>query len=209
MKKYGGVLFCLFILVVQLSACSKQAARYIYQQDKEYIGIKQVKIKNKDSLYKHPFQATPEQLINILDNIYYKHMMLIRYVWSKPKPVFSKRQQELLAVQLSKALDQAGAEEQISFSIIDASHEKKRTNGTIYVDDYGLNIILGSLHEPEYTLAVDAYNLQEARWKFWPIIPEQDYKCLRRNHKNCQKNWLVIKLPNGGAGEDKTQDMAN
>ncbi|MFH1874382.1 MAG: hypothetical protein ABH859_04260 [Pseudomonadota bacterium] len=208
MKKYGGALFFLIFLVGQFTSCSKQDVRFVYNQDKEYVAIKQLKLKAED-LYQHPFQITPEQLTNILDNIYYKHMMLIRYVWSKPKLTFSKRQQAFLAAHLSQALAQAGADEQVEFSIIDPEHERKRTNGKVFIDDQGLNLFLNSLHEPEYTTAVDRYELDEARWKFWPLAPNQGYKCLQNNQKKCQKNWLVIKLPNGGASENSNKNLAD
>lgn len=197
-------LFSFFSLF--LISCATAPKHFVYSESKEYVALRQVEIKNGDGPYKHPYNITSDDLEEILRNVYYRYMMLISYVWSKPMLAFMPRQQRLLASEISRALSEAGQDEQVVFSVVDEKNKHARTTGTIFIDDLGLNLILDCLHEADFTAVADNYDPEESRWKFWPIDSSQSYRYMKEGKKAKQKNWLVIQLQRGGNGEEKASE---
>lgn len=197
-------LFAFFPLF--LISCATAPKHCVYNKNKEYVALKQIKIKNGDGPYKHPYNITSDDLKGILSDVYYRYMMLISYVWSKPMPAFMPRQQRLLAAEISRALSEAGQDEQVAFSVVDKNHKHARTTGIIFVDDLGLNLILNCLHEADFTTAADNYDPEKSRWKFWPMDSSQSYRYMKEGKKAKQKNWLVIQLRKDGSSEEMASE---
>jgi hypothetical protein len=189
-----------------LISCATTPKHLVYNENREYVALRQIKIKNGDGPYKHPYNIASGDMEEVLRNVYYRYMMLISYVWSKPVLAFMPRQQRLLATEISRALSEAGQDEQVAFSVVDKNNKHARTTGIIFIDDLGLNLILNCLHEADFTEAADNYDPEKSRWKFWPIDSSQSYRYMKEGKKAKQKNWLVIQLQKDDSSEEKASE---
>lgn len=184
-----------FLLVFLLVSCAGASKRFVYNQDRQYVALKAIKIKKDAPPYRHPYYITSQEMHRILDRIFYRHMVVIRYVWSKPRFAFTREQRALLAPLLAEALSEARPDEEIVFSVIEKEHKRRRTSGTIFVDEEGLNIVLTCLMEPDFTVEATEYDIDQVRWKLWPVGDGQKYQYNRPDDKQKQYNWLIISMP--------------
>jgi hypothetical protein len=111
----------------------------------------------------------------------------------QPHRVFSRRQAESLAPELSKALSMALPQEVVAFTLADEEKPDRRTKGLGLVLEDELHVIIEELRKPFYEGEKKSYQQQFPRWELIPGDRQRHYTT-RPGGKGVITNWIVAPL---------------
>jgi hypothetical protein len=143
--------------------------------------------------YRHPYTIPPQTALAILGSLDYSEGSFLPFSQGHPHRVFSRRQAELLAPELSKALDMALPQEVVAFTLADEEKPDRRTKGLGFVLGDELHVIIEELRKPFYEGEQKSYQQQFFRWELIPGDRQRHYTT-SPGGKGVLTNWIITPL---------------
>lgn len=143
--------------------------------------------------YHHPYPIQANVLSGILESLDYKAGSFLPFSSGRPRRVFSTHQAEILAPELSKALNELLPQQVTAFSVADEEKSDRRTTGFGFVVGEELHLIIEDLRKPRYEGEQKPYQQEVAPWELLPGNRQRHYTT-RPDGKGAVTNWIITPL---------------
>lgn len=178
-------------------SCASQPKHYLYQTKREEVSLRPLPAGYHHlTLYHHPYGITEVALFERLSSIYFRENLVVSLAWGRPRPLFTSRQQGLLARLLSQALATVSSDQAVYFAAVDAEGSHRQTKGYCFVIGDDLHLVIEAVREPDYLGEEKAYQPRRRQWRLDPQEGQQLFAA-RLGEKDAQENWLVVHLKGG------------
>jgi hypothetical protein len=189
-----GVMAALLLALGSYGSCSSRPNLVIHQSDALSVVLRELPA-GYPSLepHNHPYKLSSQKALDILGSLDYSQGSFFPFSQERPQRVFSRRQAESLAPELSKALSMALPQEVAAFSLADEEKPDRRTRGLGFVQEDELHVIIEELRKPFYEGEQKSYQQQVPRWELIPRDRQRHYTT-SPDGKGVLPNWVVIPL---------------
>lgn len=143
--------------------------------------------------YHHPYLLQAKEIFDILESLSYDAGSFVPFSRAQPRRVLSRNQVELLAPELSKALEQSQPQKVVAFSISDDEKPDRWTKAFCFVQGEELHVIVEELRKPRYEGEPQPYQQRVSRWELLPGAQQRLYGT-RSEGKGAVANWIIIPL---------------
>ena len=143
--------------------------------------------------HQHPYPITAKEILGILESLQYDAGSFMPFSSGQARRVFTKRQADLLAPQLSNALSEVGPQLAVAFSVADEERPDRRTKGFAFVRKDELHLIIEELRKPWYEGEQKSYQQDVSRWELLPGDRQRHYTT-RPGGKGVVTNWIITPL---------------
>lgn len=189
-----GIMAALLLALGSSQSCSTRPNLVIHQSEALSVILRE-RPAGYPSLepYGHPYTIPPQTALAILGSLDYSEGSFLPFSQGQPHRVFSRRQVELLAPELSKALDMALPQEVAAFTLADEEKPDRRTKGLGFVLGDELHVIIEELRKPFYEGEQKSYQQQFFRWELIPGDRQRHYTT-SPGGKGVLTNWIITPL---------------
>lgn len=142
--------------------------------------------------YDHPTAIPSDVLLKLFGGLHYRQSGSLPLTWQAPRPVFTARQQALLATQLSTAFEQALSGEVIAFRVQGDKDPEQYTSGFCFVIGREFHLIIEHMKEYAYVGEPKPYQ-PETRWE---LLPEDRQRLYSHDAsgKGGHPHWIVLPI---------------
>ncbi len=134
----------------------------------------------------------PTDIFAILESLTYEGGSLLRLTQGPRYRVFTRHQADVLAPELSKALNLALPHEVAAFSVSD-EEQPRPTRGLAFVHRDELHLILEELHPPWDEGEQKSFQQQGSRWSLVPGDGQRHYAS-HPGGMGAMTNWIITPL---------------
>jgi hypothetical protein len=189
-----GLAAALLLALGSSESCSTRPTLVIHQSEALSVVLRELPA-GYPSLepHNHPYTVPSKKALDILGALDYSAGSFLPFSQGQPHRVFSRRQVELLAPELSKALSMALPQEVVAFTLTDEEKPDRRTKGLGFVLEDELHVIIEELRKPFYEGEQKSYQQQFSRWELIPGDRQRHYTT-RPGGKGVTTNWIVTPL---------------
>ena len=188
------VLAALLLALGSSQSCSTRPNLVIHQSDALSVVLRELPAGYPPLMpYNHPYTTSPKEALDILASLDYSEASILPFSEGYPRRVFSRRQVELLAPELSKALSLALPQEVAVFTLADEEKPDRRTKGLSFVLSDELHLIIEELRKPFYQGEQKTYQQQIFRLELIPGNRQRHYTS-RPGGKGVITNWIITPL---------------
>ncbi len=191
-----GVMAALLLALGSFESCSTRPNLVIHQSEALSVILRELPAGYPyPSLepYNHPYTIPSQKALAILGSLDYSEGSFLPFSQGHPHRVFSRRQAESLAPELSKALSMALPQEVAAFTLADEEKPDRRTKGLGFVLGDELHVIIVELRKPFYEGEQKPYQQQFFRWELIPGDRQRHYTT-SPGGKGMITNWIVTPL---------------
>jgi len=190
----AGILVALLLILCSSLSCSTSPHLVIHRSEALSVVLRE-RPAGHPSLepYNHPYTVPSQKALDILGSLDYSESSFLPFSQGHPHRVFSRRQVELLAPELSKALNMALPQEMAAFTVADEEKPDRRTTGLGFVLDDELHLIIEELRKPFYEGEQKSYQQNVFRWELIPRDRQRHYTT-DPGGKGVITNWIVTPL---------------
>lgn len=194
LSKHGVVTALFLIILCSSQSCQTRPELVIHQTEELSVVLRELPT-GYPSLepYNHSYMIQPGEVLNILAIVQYDAGAVIPFSGKQSRDVFSRKQGELLALAISKALSQALPQEVVAFSLADEEKPDRRTKGLVFVLDNELHLIIEELKKPAYQGDPTTYQQQVPRWELVSGGKQRHYAS-RPGENGKIMNWVISPL---------------
>lgn len=190
-----GVGAALLLVLCSSPSCETRSNLVIHQSDALAVVLRELPA-GYPSLepHNHSYTVPPKEVLGILESLnYYSEGSFLSFSSGQPRRVFTRRQAELVAPELSKALSLALPQEVAAFTVADEEKPDRRTKGLGFVLGDELHLIIEELQRPSYQGEQKTYQQQISRWELIPGDKQRLYTS-RPGGKGVITNWIITPL---------------
>lgn len=189
-----GVVAALLLVLCSSPSCGTRQNLVIHQSDTLAVVLRELPA-GYPSLepHNHSYSIPPKEVLGILESLNYSEGSLLPFSGGQLRRVFTSRQAELLAPELSKALSLALPQEVAAFTVADEEKPDRCTKGLGFVLGDELHLIIEELRRPWYQGEQKTYQQQVSRWELIPGNKQRHYAS-RPGGKGVITNWIITPL---------------
>ena len=189
-----GLAAALLLALGSSESCSTRPTLVIHQSEALSVVLRELPA-GYPSLepHNHPYTIPSEKALDILGSLDYSEGSFLPFSQGQLHRVFSPRQAESLAPELSKALSMALPQEVVAFTLADEEKPDRRTKGLGFILEDELHVIIEELRKPFYEGEKKSYQQQFPRWELIPGDRQRHYTT-RPGGKGVITNWIVTPL---------------
>lgn len=189
-----GIMAALLLALGSSQSCSTRPNLVIHQSEALSVILRELPAEYPSlEPYSHPYAIPAQKALDILGSLDYSGGSFLPFSQGQPHRVFSRRQVELLAPELSKALDMALPQEVAAFTLADEEKPDRRTKGLGFVLGDELHVIIEELRKPFYEGEQKSYQQQFFRWELIPGDRQRHYTT-SPGGKGVLTNWIITPL---------------
>jgi hypothetical protein len=189
-----GLVVALFFAICSSLSCQARPNLVIHQSDTLSVVLREMPA-GYPSLapFNYARVILPKDALIILESLNYDADSLLPSSQEQRLRVFTRLQAELLAPELSKALNLALPQEVAAFIVSDPEKPHRYTKGVAFVHGDELHLIIEELHKPVYREQGTTYQRQTPRWELLPGDKQRHYTS-RPGGKGAITNWVITLL---------------
>jgi hypothetical protein len=188
------IVSCFALVIGSSMSCETHPNLIIYQSEALSIVLRELPDEYPSLLpHNHPYTIPPKKALEVLGALEYGEGSLLPFSQGRAHRVFSRRQAESLAPELSKALSLALPQEVAAFTLADEEKPDRRTKGLGFILGDELHLIIEELRRPYYQGEQKPYQQQLFRWELLPGSRQRHYTS-RPEGKGMITNWIITPL---------------
>ena len=190
----AGVMATGFLILCSLLSCQTSPNVVIHESESLTVVLQELPTGYPLlAPYHHPYKIPLKDVLSALESLNYTTASSMPFSSRQPSRVFTKRQAESLASELSKALSDVLSEQVVAFAIADEEKPDRRTKGFVFVAKDELHLIIEELRKPLYEGEQKTYQQPISRWELLPGDRQRHY-ATRVDGKGAITNWIIIPL---------------
>ncbi len=189
-----AIVVTLFLVLWSALSCSTPAHLAIHQSDVLSVVLRTLPAKYPSlAPFHYAHVIDPNDTFAILESLNYHPGSRLPFSQGERHRVFTRHQAELLAPELTKALNLALPHEVAAFTVSDAQQSRRRTQGLAFVHGDDLHLIIEELRTSFSHEGQTTSQEQGSRWELLPSDTQRHYV----HHSGGTgpiPNWIIAPL---------------